>query len=122
MRDFQARGDPHKSEFYRAYYKTGVSKDPGRYNRTWGKYRDKYTDVSEKNTTLRPGYANGYDDGFGDCFEGIQRHMYPMMPGGYDYDDDDDDDNDDDDDDNDAPPPEPPDHDAHYAYDHHGDY
>ena len=34
MRDFQARGDPHKSEFYRAYYKTGVSKDPGRYNRT----------------------------------------------------------------------------------------
>ena len=120
----EERGDPHKSEFYHTYYKTGASEDQSRYNRTWEKHRDILArfDVSEKDAKpyYDQGYTNGYDDGFGDCFEGIQRDMYPMMPGGYDYDDDDDDD--DDDDNNDAQPPEPPGHDAHYAYDHHGDY
>ena len=119
----EERGDPHKSEFYHTYYKTGASEDQSRYNRTWEKHRDILArfDVSEKDAKpyYDQGYTNGYDDGFGDCFEGIQRDMYPMMPGGYDYDDDDDDD--DDDDNNDAQPPEPPGHDAHYAYDYYGD-
>ena len=74
-------------------YKSDVSKDQSRYNRTWEKHRSILArfDVSEEDAKpyYDQGYTNGYDDGFGDCFEGIQRHMYPMMPGGYDYDDDD---------------------------------
>ena len=119
----EERGDPHKSGFYRTYYKSDVSKDQSRYNRTWEKHRNILARFDVREEDAKPyydqGYTNGYDDGFGDCFEGIQRHMYPMMPGGYDYDDDDDDD---DDTDNDAQPPEPPDDDAHHAYDHRGDY
>ena len=117
----EERGDPHKSEFYRTYYKTGASEDQSRYNRTWeniGISLHALMLAKSTPTILRQVTPTVMMMDL-ETGEGIQHDMYNDARG-YDYDDDDDDD--DDDDNNDAQPPEPPGHDAHYAYDHHGDY